>query len=100
MKLETKIIDIVEKENGKPIPSGIIVRKLTTKEPALKPKDIFKEIDNLVERRKLRITDSRKVLIGYVEAPIKPDSLSEGVISINSKGDGYIRSLDPENTQE
>lgn len=88
-KLVDAIIDVVKKENGKPIPSGIIVKKLEKK--FNHKGSIFKCIDKLVEENTLKKLFTGKIVMGYENGKILHETAFEGIISINAKGDGFVK---------
>jgi ribonuclease R len=92
MSVKQDVIDIVFHENGRPIPSGIILRKLEEQYKAIPnyKNVIYRMIDYLVSTGELKQLKNKSIVMGYVNAPIDLTKLHEGVILINSKGSGFI----------
>jgi ribonuclease R len=92
MSVKQDVIDIVLNENGRPIPSGIILRKLEEqyKEIPNYKNVIYRMIDYLVSTGELKQLKNKSIVMGYINAPIDLTKLKQGIILINSKGSGFI----------
>jgi ribonuclease R len=92
MSIKQDVIDIVVNENGRPIPPGIILRKLKDDYQSIPNynKVIYHMVDHLVSTGELKQLKNKSVIVGYVSAPVDLSKLKQGVISINSKGSGFI----------
>jgi ribonuclease R len=92
MSIKQDVIDIVVNENGRPIPSGIILRKLEEqyKEIPNYKNVIYRMIDHLVSTGEFKQLKNKSIVMGYVNAPIDLTKLKQGTILINSKGSGFI----------
>lgn len=90
--IRQKIIDIVSNENGRPIPAGIILKKLGgNRIDYQQKKEIYNTIDNLVNQGTFkRLTKSNSIILGYTDAPIDETNLLDGTININLGGNGFI----------
>ncbi len=92
MTIKEKIIKVMKDDRNRPIPPGIITRKMLGDKPNPKDKkEIYQEIDSMIEAGELRQLTNGKVVVGYVNGEIDTSVELEGVIHINSKGDGFIR---------
>lgn len=87
-KLIDEIINIVKNEKGKPIPSGIIFSKLKGK---YHKSTFYDCINFLVDDNSLRKLFSGKIVMGYENGAILKDTAFEGIIFLNSKGDGFVK---------
>jgi ribonuclease R len=92
MSIKQDVIDIVLNENGRPIPSGIILRKLEDlyKDIPNYKTLIYRMIDYLISTGEFKQLKNKSIVIGYMNAPIDLTKLKQGTISINSKGSGFI----------
>jgi ribonuclease R len=90
--IRQKIIEIVSNEHGRPIPAGIILRKLNGERASFEEKkQIYSTIENLIDQGILkRLIKSNSIVLGYLDAPIDESKLLEGIISINLNGSGFI----------
>lgn len=86
---EKKVLEVVSSENGKPIPAGIIVKKVSN--TIKNPKVVYSCIDFLITNEYLRKIPSGKIVLGYQNGPIIKGSELIGTIAINSKGDGFFK---------
>ena len=84
------ILEIVKDEKNRPIPIGIILKKILLKTPNLDRKDFFKNIDNLLCSSQLVKLKNNKIVIGYPKAEIDRSKFFIGTIMLNSKLTGFI----------
>jgi ribonuclease R len=92
VSVKQDVIDIVANENGRPIPFGIILRKLENdyKDIPNYKNVIYRMIDHLVTTGELKQLKNKSIVMGYINAPIDLAKLKQGTILINSKGSGFI----------
>lgn len=90
--IEEQILDLVRKENGRPVPPGIMVRLLDNNFGIKSKQKIYQTIDKLISKGLLRqLTKNNKLVLGYENKPALMDQIQEGIISIGSKNCGFIR---------
>ncbi|WP_027124169.1 ribonuclease R [Mycoplasmoides pirum] len=90
--IEQQILEIIKKENGRPVPPGIMVRLLEENYGTKGKQKIYQTIDKLIASGLLRqLSKNNKLVLGYENAPILFDQAQEGTISIGSKNCGFIR---------
>ncbi|QZX48883.1 ribonuclease R [Mycoplasma sp. E35C] len=82
------ILEIVKLENKKPIPPGIIVKKLNHKHSK---SAIYKEIDELLLRGELKKLNNNKVVLGYQNSAPDLTNIMVGRLSMGSNGNGFIK---------
>ncbi len=85
-----QILEIVSKEGKRPIPIGIILRKLSNKEPGVDKNIFFKNIQSLINSAQLVKLRNGKLVLGYPKADVDMSKIYKGVIRINSKLAGFI----------
>ncbi|MCQ3908319.1 MAG: ribonuclease R [Mycoplasmoidaceae bacterium] len=85
-----QILEIVAKEGKRPIPIGIILRKLSNKEPGVDKNVFFKNIQSLINSAQLVKLRNGKLVLGYPKADVDMTNIYKGVIRINSKLAGFI----------
>ncbi|MGL4950348.1 MAG: ribonuclease R [Mycoplasma sp.] len=95
-KIQFAIFDVIKKEAGRPIPSGILMEKVKTLLSLNDRKVIYNEIDSLVEKGSLRKSHSGSILEGYINETLLNEKY-KGIISINSSLDGYVKVVDADN---
>ncbi|MCQ2747763.1 MAG: ribonuclease R [Mycoplasmoidaceae bacterium] len=84
-----EILEIVSKEDKRPIPIGIILRKLSNKKEIDK-NVFFKNIQSLLDSSQLFRLRSGKIVLGYPKAEADMSKIYKGVIRINSKLAGFV----------
>lgn len=91
-ELRKAIIDIVVNENNKPIPIAIIAKKIyeNNKNKLINKGFVYSTIQALIEEGTITQLPNGKIVIGYLDYEFDHQILS-GTISINSKGDGFIK---------
>ena len=94
-KLKDLILELVKKENGRPIQKNLLYKKLTKKQFVNKSA-FFNALDGLVLENTLKVIFQNKVILGYINGPLIQGSEFEGIIFLNSKGDGFVKKLDSE----
>jgi ribonuclease R len=90
--IKQDVIDVVSNERGRPIPLGIIVKKLENAycdQPNFK-NNIYRAAEELIRTGELKQLKSKSVILGYINAPVNLDKIQQGKISINSGGSGFI----------
>lgn len=96
-QLKKDIVQLVREEKGKPIPINIICNKL--KNLYRNKYEIISEIDNLLKEEALKQLFNKKIVMGYENGPLLKDTAFEGVVSINAKGDGFVKKIDDESVE-
>ena len=93
-----EILDIVDKENNRPIPVGIIIKKLEKKHgfKQISKNQFFNSLDALIKTGQLVQLKSGKIVMGYQQAEVDMTNIFKGTIAINSKKTGFI-TLENEN---
>lgn len=85
------ILFIITQENKKPIPIGIILKKLTFLLHKPINKNIFFEnIEYLIKTYQIVKLKNNKIVLGYPKAEVDESKIFFGTISINSKLSGFI----------
>ncbi|MDC4182856.1 ribonuclease R [Mycoplasma bradburyae] len=87
-KIIQDILEIVKLENRKPIPPGIIVKKLNNKYTKTA---IYKEIDEMLAKGELKKLASNKVVLGYQNSDPDLSNKMVGRLSIGTSGNGFIK---------
>ncbi len=95
--IQEKLIEIVKLENNRAIPFSILANKFMHQYNFHNKKIVFQMIDELVAHKSLRTLDSGKIVLGYLNGEIFTNIEYQGIISINGRGDGYIKQLDENN---
>jgi len=87
-----KILKVILAENGRPIPLGILLNKLKIERHNFYLKDqTIKLINQMIANGELKqLRDSKKIVMGYLNAEPDLSQYYEGTISINSSGMGFI----------
>ncbi|MCV3743794.1 ribonuclease R [Ureaplasma sp. ES3154-GEN] len=93
--LRTLLFDIISKENYKPIPPRILVKKALKHNPKIKS-NIYETISQLVADCSFRRLDNGYLILNYMDYEFDESQTFTGVLSINSRGDGFIRLDDSE----
>jgi ribonuclease R len=90
--IKQDVIDVVSNERGRPIPLGIIVKKLEREynDQTNFKNNIYRAAEELIRTGELKQLKSKSVILGYVNAPVDLSKLQQGQISINSGGSGFI----------
>lgn len=92
-KLKDLLVELVKKENGRPIQKNLLYKKLTKKQFVNKSA-FFIALDELVLESTLKVIFQNKVILGYINGPLIEGSEFEGLIFLNSKGDGFVKRID------
>ncbi len=61
------VLDTIKQENNRPVPAGIIIKKIKDSNPEVRKNDIYKAIDYLEEFRYIRKNHFGKYLLDYIE---------------------------------
>lgn len=86
-----EIIDIIQKENKRPIPAGIILKKIEEKfKSHTFKKDVYSQIDKLLSTGEIVKLNSEKIVMGYPLADVDMSTVKIGTIAINAKRTGFI----------
>lgn len=91
LNLKQIILDVVKNEQRRPIPAGIVVKKIITKYPNINKPAIYSKINFLINDGSLRHDMRGKIILGYEDAPKDMSSIKVGTLSITSNGDGFIQ---------
>ena len=83
------ILEIVNDEK-RPIPIGIILRKILLKIENIDQKKFFENISNLLNSAQLIKLKNNKIVLGYPKAEIDRSKFFIGTIFLNSKLAGFI----------
>ncbi|MCV3753787.1 ribonuclease R [Ureaplasma zalophigenitalium] len=89
--LRTLILNQLEKENYKPIPPGILLKKILKTYPDLKKNTFYQTVSQLVADSSVRRLENNYLIYNYGDYEIDLSKKMVGVLSINSKGDGFVR---------
>lgn len=89
-KIEETIYQVITSEKGRPIPAGKLMQKVKDILNTDNKSQIYGVIDNLVAAKKLKKTPGGSLLEGYLNGPLLPTT-HQGVVSINSNLDGYVK---------
>jgi ribonuclease R len=108
-ELKQAIIDLVNNEHGRPIPPGIIVKKLLNQYKHIDNVRnlIYKHISDLINEKQFKQLPSKSIVLFnsknninvYTNAPIDNSQTLQGTISINSAGNGFIKLKDEKKAQ-
>lgn len=93
--IKNNLIEIIKKENNRPIPAGILLKKFMAEYNFNDKHVIYKMIDELVSEKTFKESQGGSLLLGYTNGEIFYNRELTGILVINSKGDGYIKELDP-----
>lgn len=85
-----QILEIISKENKRPIPVGIILKKLSKEVEQVNKKVFFANIQFLKSTSQVRVLRSGKLVLGYPKAEADMSNIYVGNISINSTFAGFI----------
>lgn len=85
-----QILEIVSKENKRPIPVGIILNKLFKIQTNVNKNIFFKNINSLIDSGQLVKLRSGKIVLGYPKAEVDTSKIFKGTISVNGKLAGFI----------
>lgn len=89
-KVDNIIIDILKKEE-KPIPKGILIKKIEGEIKDIDKTTIFKSIKWLTVNGNIKELQTGKLVIGYENGNIVPNTEGKGIIWINSSHDGFVK---------
>lgn len=93
------IIQAIKDDGNRKIPAGIIVRNVMNNHYGVTKREVYNAIDIMEENEELRKLYDDKYVLGYIDAPVDMSQTFEGVISINSSGDGFIRRILEDNSE-
>lgn len=99
-KIREYIIDLIKSEGNRKIPAGIIVRNLMNNHYDVSKKGIYACIDQMLADGELKKLNDDKLVLGYIDAPIEMSEIYEGIITIVSSGDGFIKRILEDGTEE
>ena len=85
-----KILEIISKENKRPIPVGIILKKLLKQEEKVNKGVFFANIAFLKASCQVKVLRNGKLVLGYPKAEVDMTNIYKGTISINSTFAGFI----------
>lgn len=86
------IIDVIQKDGNKKIPIGIIVKKVSQANNEIKKEEIFPVIYKMLDDGELIRIYENKVVLGHLNYEKDFSKKYYGTLSINSAGDGFIKS--------
>ncbi len=87
----SELIEKTVKEDGKPIPKGVLIQKILKQNKNFKYNEVEKQIQELIKSGALKIlSKSQKIVMGYEKAEIDNSKSYIGTIFINTKGSGFI----------
>ncbi|GAA5414702.1 ribonuclease R [Ureaplasma ceti] len=92
-KIREYIIQTIKDDGNRKIPAGIIVRNVMNNHYGVNKREIYTCIDLMEKNEELKKLYDDKYVLGYIDAPIDMSVVYEGVISINSVGDGFIKRI-------
>lgn len=92
-KIDTLILEILKKEE-KPIPKGILIKKIEEQNNGFDKNSIFKSIKWLSINGEIKELQTGKLIIGYENGNIIEGSNGRGIIRINSSHDGFVKDED------
>ncbi|QEX47385.1 ribonuclease R [Mycoplasmoides gallisepticum] len=87
-KIINDILQIVRLEDKKPIPPGIIVKKLDNRYTKTA---IYKEIDKMLANGELKKLANNKVVLGYQNSAPDLSKIMVGRLAIGTNGNGFIK---------
>lgn len=94
-EIRTEIAEIIKLENKRPIPAGIIVKKILNKNQSIKKHQIYQTIEKMIFDKELKKTHSGSLVENYIDGNVDTSKKYTGIIRINSVLDGYIKVDDP-----
>lgn len=96
--IRSLIINVIKQDGNKKIPIGIIVKKIHEINKKIKKDKIFPVIYKMLDDGELVKIFENKVVLGHLNYERDMSKTYSGILSINSAGDGFIKSI--ENNQE
>lgn len=84
------ILEVVNDEKKRPIPIGIILRKILVKIKNVNRKKFFENINDLLNSAQLIKLKNNRIVLGYPKAKIDQSKFFIGTIFLNSKLTGFI----------
>lgn len=100
-KLNDLILKIVQEENFKPIPIGIIIQKVKNISNHYSKNDIYKSVDYLEYKHYLRKNNFNKYILDYIEYPVIENIYIEATISgINKSLNAFASYIDSETNEK
>ncbi len=96
--IRSLIINVIKQDGNKKIPIGIIVKKIHEINKKIKKDKIFPVIYKMLDDGELVRIFENKVVLGHLNYERDMSKTYSGILSINSAGDGFIKSV--ENDQE
>jgi len=85
-----KILEIIKAENKRPIPIGIILKKLSSKDTFINKNVFFRNIQYLKDTCQVVTRRDGKLILGYPKADVDMSQVYTGEIHINAKLTGFI----------
>jgi len=95
---KNEIIEILKKENDRPLPLFILIRKMTEKHSRINRNYISKLSEELIAEKQIKTTFNGNLLLSYKTGKIDNSKFFEGKISLNKNLDGYVVSKEDEKT--
>lgn len=87
----SELIEKTVKEDGRPIPKGVLIHKVLKQNKDFKYNEVDKQIQELIKSGTLKVlSKSQKIVTGYETAEVDNSKTYVGTISINAKGSGFI----------
>lgn len=97
---KTKVLDIIKNENNKPIPIGVIVKKIKDIDPHINKHTIYKVVDYLQNNRFIKKNRFEKYILDYVEYEPDYSKYFECTIDNINKGMNGFASYINENNEK
>ncbi len=95
---KNEIIEILKKENDRPLPLFILIRKMNEKHPKINRNYISKLSEELISEKQIKETFNGNLLLSYKTGKIDKSIVINGKISLNKNLDGYIISNEDNKT--
>ncbi len=91
--IRSLIINVIKQDGNKKIPIGIIVKKIHEIDKKIKKDKIFPVIYKMLDDGELVRIFENKVVLGHLNYERDMSKTYSGILSINSAGDGFIKSI-------
>lgn len=91
--IRSLIINVIKQDGNKKIPIGIIVKKIQEIDKKIKKDKIFPVIYKMLDDGELVRIFENKVVLGHLNYERDMSKTYSGILSINSAGDGFIKSI-------
>ncbi|MBU3830720.1 MAG: ribonuclease R [Candidatus Ureaplasma intestinipullorum] len=91
--IRSLIINVIKQDGNKKIPIGIIVKKIHEIDKKIKKDKIFPVIYKMIDDGELVRIFENKVVLGHLNYEMDMSKTYSGILSINSAGDGFIKSI-------